>query len=93
MENSCQLKEFWFINQTADRSWAGNSLELIVWSNPQTYPMIWTVSACMQPLIFFLWLQEWQYNCNRDKLSLFAQVTVNCSFSPTKTSKIGVTDQ
>lgn len=89
MENSCQLKEFWFINQTAGRDWAGNSLEWVVWSNPQTFPMTWTVSVCMQPLIFSLWLQEWPHTCNRDKLGLLAQVTLNCSFTPTKISTTG----
>lgn len=88
-ENSCQLKEFWFISQTADRNWAGNSLEWVVRNNPQTFPMIWTVSVCTQPLIFSLWLHEWLHSCNRDKLGLLAQVPVNCSFSPTKNSKIG----
>lgn len=70
VENSCQLKGFWFINQTVDRKRAGNSLEWIVWSNPQTFHIIWTVPVCTQAPFFCLGLQQWLHACNRDKLGL-----------------------
>lgn len=62
VENSCQLTEFWFINQTADRKWAGNSLQLTEWSNPKAFHISGTVSVHWDPL---LELQEWLRACCR----------------------------
>lgn len=88
MENSCQLKKFWFINQTADRNWAGNSLEWVVWSNAQTFPMVWTVSVFMQPLIFCLWLHSDPIPATGTSWDSLPR-SVKCSFSPTKISTMG----
>lgn len=56
VENNCQLTEFWFINQTADRKWAGNSLELTEWSNPKAFLLL-AQSLCTEILC---------WNCRSD---------------------------